>query len=72
MLTLAQRIDYAAAAIASMTGATSDQVVDRLLGNARRPDGSSITIPADDERAARKAAQYAVRRRERGQEERDA
>ena len=37
-----------------------------------RPDGSSITIPADDERAARKAAQYAVRRRERGQEERDA
>lgn len=37
-----------------------------------RPDGNILTIPADDPRTARREAQYAVRRWERGKEEIDA
>ncbi|HET20330.1 MAG TPA: hypothetical protein ENO16_06960 [Chromatiales bacterium] len=38
MLTITQRIEYAAAAIAEHYGETSDQVQARLLGNRVRPE----------------------------------
>lgn len=60
MLTLAQRIDYAAAAIASMTGETSDQAVTRLLGNARRPEGEQLRVLEAELRRLRPATVVAV------------
>lgn len=56
MLTLAQRIEYAAGAIAGYSGETSDQVVSRLLGNARRPEIEQLRLLEAELRRLRPAA----------------
>ena len=44
MLTISQRIEYAAEAVAGYTGETSDQVVSRILGNERRPEVEQLRL----------------------------
>ena len=44
MLTIQQRIAYAAAALAAHRGTTSDQVLDQVLGNQVRPEIEQLRL----------------------------
>jgi len=60
MLSIAQRIDYAAAAIAAAQGGTSDQVLARILGPGTKPELEQLALLEGELRRLRPVVPQAV------------